>query len=172
MQDEAPVIDDAGVVDDTLIDALLALERQGPRAPSDLGGDQPDAAAQRARLASCLPVSQLCQVWRGGRLVAYGMLTQQTTSTWFVTAFNVHPAHRTPGVLRELLVGMLVLIDQLGIEALWSHVYKTNLAALRLHRALGFEIQRESGEAIEFFLPLAPLQSSRRLARLLHARRA
>ncbi|WP_172201875.1 GNAT family N-acetyltransferase [Niveibacterium sp. COAC-50] len=167
MQEAAPALDDAAT-DDALVDALLALELLTRRA----SGLAADAEACRARIAESLPVSQLCQVWRDGRLVAYGMVTQQTATSWFVTAFAVHPSYRTAGVLRELLGGLASLIEALGIEVLWSYVYKANPALLRLHRALGFEVQRENATGVEFRLPLIPSPGGARLARLLRSSRA
>ncbi|GAA5176356.1 hypothetical protein GCM10025771_10870 [Niveibacterium umoris] len=157
----------ASPLDETLIDEILALDLLTLKAHTEQAGDRIDAAPHRARLCEILPVSRLSPVRRDGRLVAYGMVTQHAYATWIVTAFNIHPAHRTAGVMRQMLAGMAALIESLGLDEICSHVYKANAASVRFHTALGFAINRENDKAYEFVAPVGYLLGGARADRLL-----
>ncbi|WMT92682.1 hypothetical protein [Pelagibacterium sp. H642] len=60
------------------------------------------------------------------------------------------------------------LLEKINADRLKSHVLRSNTASLRLHKRLGFEIEKESEIAIAFSADCAPLLrllgASRRLA--------
>ncbi len=155
------------LADAHLVDELLELDRVMLRADTAYGGCEPDPAAVRSRLVELLPQSRLCVVRRHAKVVAYAMITTLAPTKWQVSIFTVHPRYRLPGVMRELLAGMAELIEALKLDELCSHVYKTNRAAVRFHRALGFAIREERGDAYDFVVPTAYLLHSPRAQRLL-----
>lgn len=165
MSNEAACVDEAGNA--VPVGELVALDLLTLRAHTERAGDRLDPEAYRLRLIESLPVSRLCLVRRAGCVVAYGMFTQTAPASWLITAFSVHPGHRSVGVMRELLAGMASLIEVLALDEIRSHVYKTNHASIRLHKALGFAVQQENDKAYEFLVPVAYLLNTDRALRLL-----
>jgi ribosomal protein S18 acetylase RimI-like enzyme len=134
----------------TSVDDYLRIDLLTLRSHTESAGDRLDAEVHRARLITSLAISQVCEVRRDGQLVAYAMLRPDDGDRWFVTAFNIDPDHRNPAVFAALARTLLIKIDEFGIAALRSHVYRTNAPSMGLHRRLGFQITRESDKGVEF----------------------
>lgn len=130
------------------------------RQHTEAAGDRLDPEDQRARLLKSMAVSQVCEVSRGERLVAYAMLRPDDGDRWFVTAFNIDPDHRNPAVFGALAGSLISKIDEFAIAALRSHVYRTNAPSMALHRRLGFHVTRESEKGVEFQASTASILSS------------
>lgn len=144
------------------VEELLALDILTLREHTERAGDVLDSESHAVQLQQSLQVSQVCSVWREGELAAYAMLSpdSQSSTRWFVRAFNTHPKHRTSVVMLELFQSLAELIKQLGISELRSHVYKTNQLSIAFHRKLGFRISNENTKAIEFFASVEGLVSN------------
>lgn len=124
---------------------LLTLREHTERSGAHL---EPEQHAKQVRAS--LLVSQVCAVRRAGALVAYAMLSPQSSSSWFVRAFNVHPSHRNAAVIRSLLRQVVAVVRREAISELQSHVYKANQLSMAFHRRLGFRITNENAVAVEF----------------------
>lgn len=139
------------------VDDILALDILTLRDHTEQAGVAFDEETHRANLTESLAHSDVCAVWREAGLVAYAMLRPEAEACWFVGAFATHPSHRTFSVLAELLTQVATLARERGIQALRSHVYKTNRLSLAFHRKLGFQTTRENEKAVEFYSPINDL---------------
>lgn len=133
---------------------VLALDLVCLRAPD---GGPIDPVSHKTSLAASLDRSRWALVRRCGDLVAYGYLWPHRPETWFVGGLAIHPDHRNAAVTAELGRQMSALVRLLGAKRLESHVLRTNVASLRLHRRLGFEVDQESERAIAFVADTAAL---------------
>jgi len=134
------------------VDELVALDLLTLREHTERAGDRLEPAAHAQALQRSLAISELHGVRRGGRLVAYALLSRERGDDWFVRAFNVDPAHRNGGVMRELLAAVAGHVRARGAATLRSHVYKTNAPSIAFHRRLGFRVTNENEKAFEFTL--------------------
>ena len=139
------------------IDEFLALDVLTLREHTEQAGDVFDLHAHRARLQASLATNEVCSVRREDKLVAYAMLQPESPTCWFVGAFGTHPSHRNYAVVTELLAKVAGLASERGIDALKSHVYKTNRSSIAFHRRLGFRVTRENEKAVEFFAAIHEL---------------
>ena len=146
--------------DTPCVEELLTLDLLTLRAHTERAGDKLEEEPLRIRLNASLAVSETCTVRRGGALVAYAMLRPESATSWFVTGFNTHPAHRTSVVLFDLFVAFADVVRRHGIAELRSHVYKTNLLSMAFHRRLGFRVTRENAKGVEFFATMADVMAS------------
>ncbi len=152
----------------SLIEEILALDVLTLREHTQQAGDAFDLERQRASLTKLLEVSELCEVRRDGALVAYSMLQRRADASAFVTGFNTHPLHRNSVTMRALISAFAERVNRLGINALYSHVYKTNRLSMAFHQRLGFRVTRENDKGVEFFATVAELNLSPSLARTFH----
>jgi len=149
------------------LEELLSLDLLTLREHTELAGDRIDPETQAAQIRESLKISRVCSVRRDDALVAYAMLSpMETASSWFVRAFNTHPAHRTAPVMRDLFQAVAEVVKREGIADLRSHVYKTNRLSMAFHRKLGFQVTRENAKGVEFFATLADLSASKYFARM------
>lgn len=132
------------------IDEYLRIDLLALRAHTEAAGDPFDATEHRARLARSFAISEICEVRRHGVVVAYAMLRPKTGGVWFVSAFNVHPNHRTPGVFAALAAEFIAQLQRQRVCEIQSHVYRTNIRSMALHRRLGFVITRENEKGVAF----------------------
>ena len=147
------------------IEELLALDLLTLRDHTERAGDRLEPAAHRALLVGTQALSETIGVRRGGALAAYAMLSPQPDGCWFVSGFNIHPAHRDASVLRELFAAIARLARRRAIASLRSHVYKTNARSLAFHQRLGFRVTRENAKAVEFTATLDELRGASRAVR-------
>lgn len=140
---------------------MLTLREHTERA-----GDRIDPQRHAEQVRSSLELSRVCEVRRGGELVAYAMLNQVSGSTWFVRGFNTHPAYRSAPVMLELFSGVGEVVSEEGISELRSHVYKTNRLSMAFHRRLGFQVARENERAVEFVATVEHLASIPSIGRM------
>ncbi len=138
------------------IEAVLALDLKCLRAAD---GGMLDAKAHRAALAQSLPRSHWALVYRADRLVAYGYCWGEG-GDWFAGGLCIDPEHRNGGVTAELALRFLALVEQLGVERLRSHVRRANAQSMRLHRRLGFAVEKESDIAVAFLITAAELRNA------------
>jgi L-amino acid N-acyltransferase YncA len=96
------------------------------------------------------------------------MVRPEMDDSWFVTAFNTHPMHRTPDVLRELLLSFAQIVKRFGIRELKSNVYKTNQLSMAFHKHLGFRVTKENERGVEFTATLSELELSPAIRRTRH----
>lgn len=147
------------------LEELLCLDLLTLREHTELAGDRIDPETQAAQIRESLKISKVCAVRRGDALVAYAMLSpMEPASSWFVRAFNTHPAHRTAPVLRELFSAIAEVVKREGVADLRSHVYKTNRLSMAFHRKLGFQVTKENAKGVEFFATIAQLSAGRYVA--------
>jgi ribosomal protein S18 acetylase RimI-like enzyme len=92
-------------------------------------------------------------------IIAYMNLWPKEDGLWFVGMINTHPNYRNAGILRELIRGLSVLIDQHNIKILRSNVYHTNLRSLALHKKLGFRQTRKNEFGLELTLEINRIES-------------
>ncbi|MHB8463057.1 MAG: hypothetical protein ACYDA1_10445 [Vulcanimicrobiaceae bacterium] len=62
--------------------------------------------------------------------------------------------------LRELLRGVISLVNRMAISELRSNVYKTNQISMAFHLRLGFHITRENAKGVEFTATVADLAAN------------
>ena len=154
------------------LDELLSLDLLTLREHTELAGDSLDAQTQADRIRESLKISKVCAVRRDDALVAYAMLSPMDhPSSWFVRAFNTHPAHRSAPVMRDLFRAVAEVVTHEGIADLRSHVYKTNRLSMAFHRKLGFQVTKENAKGVEFFATVAQLAASKVLGRTVDAMR-
>ena len=147
------------------LEELLALDLLTLREHTELAGDRIDPETQAAQIRESLKISKVCAVRRGGALVAYAMLSpMDAASSWFVRAFNTHPAHRSAPVMRDLFRAVAEVVQRERIADLRSHVYKTNRLSMAFHRKLGFQVTKENAKGVEFFATVEQLSASRYFA--------
>jgi GNAT superfamily N-acetyltransferase len=148
------------------VEELLSLDLLTLREHTELAGDRLDPETQAAQIRESLKISRVCAVRRDNTLVAYAMLSpMHSPSSWFVRAFNTHPAHRSAPVMRDLFHAFADVVKREGIADLRSHVYKTNRLSMAFHRKLGFRVTQENAKGIEFFATIDELSASRYVAR-------
>lgn len=138
------------------LDEVLALDILCLRAPDGL---PLDTSAHRHALAQSLQRSQWATVRREGGLVAYGYLWPLEDDAWFVGGLAIHPDHRTAPTVAALGAAMAGLVRTIGARKLQSHVLRGNAQSLRLHRRLGFVVEKENDRAIAFGAESASLLS-------------
>lgn len=153
-----------------LIEELVALDLLTLREHTERAGDRIDPQLHAAQVRESLEVSRVCEVRRGGDLVAYAMLNQMSSSIWFVRGFNTHPEHRSPPVMRELFSRVGAVVSEEGISELRSHVYKTNRLSMAFHRRLGFRVTKENERAVEFAATVEGLASNPSIERTASSR--
>lgn len=129
------------------LEAVLALDLICLREPD---GGALDAESHRQRLAISIPKSEWACLWRDGVLVAYGYLWPQAPGDWFVGGIAIHPKYRSAPMIAALAAAMRELVKRLDVATLRSHVLRTNMASLRLHKRLGFSVEQENERAIAF----------------------
>jgi L-amino acid N-acyltransferase YncA len=142
------------------IEELLALDLLTLREHTERAGDKLDPQLHALQLRQSLHISQVCAVRREGELVAYAMLSPESSNCWFVRAFNTHPQHRTSAVMLELFQSFAALVKRLGITELRSNVYKTNRLSMSFHKKLGFRITKENAKGVEFFASVAEMAAN------------
>lgn len=148
------------------IDEYLHIDVLALRAHTEEAGDQLDETEHRARLARSFAISEICEVRRRGVVLAYAMLRPKAHGVWFVTAFNVHPNNRTPGVFAALAAEFIAKLQHHGISEIQSNVYRTNIRSMKLHRRLGFIITRENEKGVEFTASAATILTNPVVARI------
>lgn len=142
------------------IQELLALDLLTLREHTERAGDKLDPELHATQLRQSLQISEVCVVRREGELVAYAMLSPESSGCWFVRAFNTHPHHRTSAVMLELFQAFASLVKRVGIAELRSHVYKTNRLSMAFHHKLGFRITKENEKGVEFFASVAEMAAN------------
>ncbi len=154
------------------IEELLALDLLTLREHTERAGDAMEPALHAEQLRKSLAISHTCVVRRGEALVAYAMINPVAGSSWFVRGFNIHPAHRSAPVIKELMQQVGQLARREGIAELRSHVYQTNRLSKAFHRRLGFHVVQENERAIEYVATVAQLAAaSPFIEQLQHAQR-
>ncbi len=151
----------------SMLEEIVVLDALTLSHHTEEAGDTFDLDQHRARVAHSLGLSELCVVRRHGQLVAYALLHHQSGGCWFVSGFNTHPAHRTAGVILELLSGFVARAQRLGITELRSNVYKSNRLSMAFHHKLGFRVTRENGKGVEFTAMLSEMARQPSVARTL-----
>jgi len=149
------------------IDEYLGIDLLALRTHTEEAGDRLDETEHRARLARSFAISEICEVRRDGAVLAYAMLRPKTDDTWFVTAFNVHPNNRTPGVFVALAAEFISKLQRHRVLKIQSNVYRTNLRSMEFHRRLGFVITRENEKGVEFTASVATILSNPVAARVM-----
>lgn len=149
------------------VDDFLALDQLTLRDHTERAGDVFDPVQHRCVLKMAIATTRVCTVERDEHLIAYAMLRPETSDCWFVTGFNIHPAHRNAAVMQQLIYSVLDLVQTSDAVALRSHVYKTNLPSLAFHRRLGFKATRENAKAVEFYATLADLADNAAIRRII-----
>ncbi|WP_224702908.1 GNAT family N-acetyltransferase [Devosia aquimaris] len=139
-------------------DAVFVVSTAAPDLPEVLAldllclraadGEALDVGQHRQRLEQALAQSQWVVVRRDWVLVAYGYLWPLEDGSWFVGGLLVHPQYRTAPTIERLSLGLAELIEQHAIGAIKSHVLHTNQASLRLHRRLGFVVEKSNELAV------------------------
>ena len=131
---------------------ILALDRLTLTAHTRAAGDEFTTATHRAALVAILPKSKIIKIHRGALLAGYAYLWPKEDGLWHMGGFGIHPNFRFGRVIKQLLAEIKVLVRQEGITELQSHVYKTNLRSLALHRRLGFKVIDENEKGFAFSL--------------------
>ncbi|WP_373355911.1 N-acetyltransferase family protein [Pseudoroseicyclus sp. CXY001] len=134
------------------LDDMLALDLARLRAPD---GGPLDPAAHRAALEGSWERSVRVLIRREGALRAYGSFWMAAPGEAFVGGLML--AEGAGGLARELGRRLLAALQEAGAERVVSHVRKGNAESLRLHRRLGFIVERESAVAVAFALPMGAL---------------
>jgi GNAT superfamily N-acetyltransferase len=147
------------------VEEYLEVDLLALRAHTEEAGDRFDEVQHRIRLTNSLAISEVCEVRRDGGVLAYVMLQPKGDGLWFVTAFNVHPGYRTPGVFRALGSDVIAKIQRLGVLRLQSNVYRTNKRSMEFHRRLGFAITKKNAKAVEFTASASAILSNPIVAR-------
>jgi len=148
--------------DTHLLQEIVALDLLTLRDHTERAGDALDPQQLQQQLEAAWAASELAMVRREGALVAYAMLQPREAGTWFVTGFNIDPAHRSAPVLRALFAQLRQIVLRRGIPALRSNVYKTNRLSMAFHARLGFQVTRENAKGVEFTASLTQLLARRR----------
>jgi L-amino acid N-acyltransferase YncA len=121
------------------VDALVELDRLNMTAVIERAGGKFDPQFRRSKLlVEQERGAEFVCVGRHGRTVAYLEYLCEPDGAWQVLSIQIHPAHQTGFVLRDLLNeagGRLLAKNPVAIR---SSVHVTNHASLRLHRKLGF----------------------------------
>jgi len=90
-----------------------------------------------------------------GRLVGFGQVIEVSATAAHLARIIVNPRLRRRGFGRRLMEGLLTFSRQQGFRRITLNVYRNNVPALTLYRALGFGVifEDEENDSLHLALP-------------------